>query len=124
MIMARPSKCKRVCFLPENVEFSSGNNQSSDSKIMLAIEEFECIRLIDYEGLSQEECAIRMNVARTTVQRLYGDGRKKIATFFVEGKKLIISGGNYVVCSKDDNFCLPNKNCQRQKNCNRFRNGD
>ena len=66
--MARPSKCKRICFLPENIEFSSENNPTTEI-IVLTIEEFECTRLIDYEGLSQEECALRMNVARTTVQR-------------------------------------------------------
>lgn len=112
--MARPRKCKRICSLPENIEFSSQNNPTVE-KIILSVEEFECARLIDYEGLSQEECALRMNVARTTVQGLYGEARKKMTAFFVEGKKLEIKGGNYVVCSSEDDPCFQQGNCQRQR---------
>ncbi|MDD2492745.1 MAG: DUF134 domain-containing protein [Bacilli bacterium] len=121
--MARPSKCKRICFLPENIEFSSENNPTAET-IVLTIEEFECTRLIDYEGLSQEECALRMNVARTTVQRLYSDARKKMATFFVEGKKLTIKGGNYILCSKESDICLQRGNCHRHQRHNKFNRGD
>ncbi|MDD3107177.1 MAG: DUF134 domain-containing protein [Bacilli bacterium] len=121
--MARPSKCKRICFLPENIEFLSENN-STTKTIVLTIEEFECARLIDYEGLSQEECALRMDVARTTVQRLYSDVRRKMTTFFVEGKKLTIKGGNYTLCSKESEPCLQRGNCHRHQKCNKFNIGD
>ena len=65
-----------------------------------------------------------MNVARTTVQRLYSDARKKMATFFVEGKKLTIKGGNYILCSKESDICLQHGNCHRHQRHNKFNRGD
>ncbi len=66
----------------------------------MSVEEYETIRLMDYEGLMQEECAERMEVARTTVQRIYNDARKKMADFLVGGKSLVIEGGDFVLCNE------------------------
>lgn len=68
--------------------------------IIMHVEEYEAIRWIDYEGLIQEECAQRMNVARTTVQRIYTDARKKLAQALVDGKVLRIEGGDYKICDE------------------------
>lgn len=59
------------------------------------VEEYEVLRLLDYEGLTQEECAARMDVGRATVQALYAEARKKMARFLVEGACLQIEGGSY-----------------------------
>ena len=67
----------------------------------MTVEEYEVIRLIDMEGLMQEECAKRMNVARTTVQRIYAEARK-IAESLVLGKILKIEGGNYELCEDSE----------------------
>ncbi|MBA1336984.1 MAG: hypothetical protein HPY66_3420 [Firmicutes bacterium] len=66
----------------------------------MTVEEYETIRLIDLEGLTQEECADRMDVARTTVQRIYNDARKKLAEALVNGNVLKIEGGNYKLCDE------------------------
>ena len=68
----------------------------------MALEEYETIRLIDYEGLTQEECSERMNVARTTVQRIYSDARKKMAQLLVEGRSLRIEGGDYKLYDENE----------------------
>ncbi len=44
--------------------------------------------------MTQEQCAAKMGVARTTVTAMYDNARKKIAKVLVEGRSLIISGGN------------------------------
>ena len=61
--------------------------------IRLTLDEYETLRLIDAEGLNQEACAGRMNVARTTVTAIYESARHKIATALVRGKRLQIAGG-------------------------------
>ena len=62
--------------------------------ISLLYEEYESLRLADYENLSQEEAAERMNISRPTFTRVYDIARKKIAQSFVEGKAIIIEGGD------------------------------
>lgn len=60
--------------------------------VTLSLEEYEAVRLLDYEGLSQEEAAFRMGVARTTLTGIYSSARGKIASFLVRGERLSIEG--------------------------------
>ncbi len=62
----------------------------------LLYEEFEALRLSDYENLTQAEAAKRMNISRPTFTRLYDRARKNIVKAFVEGKAIIIRGGTYI----------------------------
>ncbi len=64
--------------------------------VILLCEEFEAIRLVDYENLTQEEASERMNISRPTFTRLYDKARKSVAKAFVEGKAIMIQGGNYI----------------------------
>jgi predicted DNA-binding protein (UPF0251 family) len=62
--------------------------------VTLLYDEYESIRLLDYEGLNQEQASERMNVSRPTLTRIYDKARKAIARAFVEGKMILIDGGN------------------------------
>ena len=93
--MPRNKKCRMVSGLPSNTEFHAQCQRDDMNSVILTIEEYEVIKLIDYKGLTQEECALNMEVARTTVQQIYSDARKKIATSMVEGRNLVIKGGCY-----------------------------
>jgi len=62
----------------------------------LLYEEYEALRLADYENFNQEEAAKKMNISRPTFTRLYDKARKNIAKAFVEGKAIIIRGGTYI----------------------------
>lgn len=97
--MPRPRKWRRVCCMPAVSEFHPDGEIKATQSLMMTVEEYEIIRLIDWEGLSQEEAAGEMDVARSTVQRIYEEARRKLADCLVNGKTLKISGGNYRLCS-------------------------
>lgn len=104
--MARPRKWRKVCCLPKSNKFGPLDlSNSCNHTVNMTVDEYETIRLIDLEGLNQEECAKRMNIARTTVQGIYNDARKKIAESLVNGKVLWIDGGEYQLCNGKENFC-------------------
>ncbi len=62
--------------------------------VTLSYDEYEAIRLLDYEGLMQEQASEQMNISRPTLTRIYENARKTIAKAFVEGKMILIEGGN------------------------------
>lgn len=101
--MPRPRKWRKVCCLPESNLFGPLNGPIlEDEIIVMSVEEYETIRLIDLEGLTQEECAERMHVARATVQKIYNDARKKLAESLVNGNVLKIEGGDYKLYDESD----------------------
>lgn len=61
--------------------------------ILLDLAEFEVLRLIELEDLSQEEAGKRMGISRGTVWRLLKSGRKKIVKALVEGRPISIVSG-------------------------------
>lgn len=104
--MPRPRKCRKVCCLPERNIYGPLNvHINQDHFVTMAVDEYETIRLIDLEGLTQEECANQMNVARTTVQGIYNDARRKLAESLVNGKVLRIEGGDYELCNGFEKSC-------------------
>lgn len=91
--------------MPRYPEFKPLNGEENDNAVILSVDEYETIRLIDKEGFSQEECAEYMKVARTTVQMMYTDARKKLADFLVDGLTLKIEGGDYRLCDGKEVYC-------------------
>lgn len=96
--MPRPTKCRKICHFPKVLEFLPAHTEAPQAPIFLTVDEYEAVRLIDREGLSQEACGERMQVARTTVQKIYESARKKLAEALVEGAPLRIGGGEFRLC--------------------------
>lgn len=112
--MPRPRKWRNVCCLPDNNRFGPLDvPASADDAVHMTVDEYEAIRLIDLEGLTQEACAKQMNIARTTVQGIYNEARKKLAESLVNGKILWIEGGEYRLCDGMHAGC-------GRSNCHRF----
>jgi predicted DNA-binding protein (UPF0251 family) len=65
--------------------------------VVLKFEEYESIRLVNYDRLSQAEAAEKMSISRPTFTRIYNNALKQIAKSFVEGKAIEIEGGNYLL---------------------------
>lgn len=103
--MPRKVKCRKVCHYPQTLEFLPQNNNAELEPIVLTVDEYEAIRLIDRCSMSQEQCAAFMQIARTTVQRIYETARKKLADFVVEGRPLRIEGGDFRLCNGSSTGC-------------------
>ena len=63
--MARPSRCRKICFEPTYDSFIP-EGISNGEKIILTLDEYEVIRLIDLNKLTHEHASKQMNFSRTT----------------------------------------------------------
>jgi len=104
--MPRPENNRIVFEPPLFGEFKPvGIPGKSLDQILLTLDEYEAIRLADFNGMSHEEAALEMEISRSTFTRLIEKARKKIAEFLVRGKILTIEGGsihfrhNIIQCS-------------------------
>src|SRR4030042_6840086 len=100
--MSRPKCCRRVGYTPDAIYFKPRGVSSSDlDEVTVSLDEFEAIRLADYNSMYQEEAAKRMNISRQTFGRIIESARKKIADSLINGKALRIEGGKVAF---DDTF--------------------
>ncbi len=107
--MPRPRKLRRICRLPQHTSFGpldcACSDSAADQRLSMTLDEYESIRLIDLEALSQEQCAEQMHVARTTVQMIYTSARRKLAQSLICGAPLSIGGGEYCLCEGRSACC-------------------
>ena len=116
MLLPRPCKHRRICGIPNLSKFVPDGIEdfSSVLSVVMTLDEFETIRLIDHEKMTQEQCAVQMNVARTTIQSIYNSARFKLSQCLIEERPLLIEGGNYIVCSENGHNCTcPHKCCPK-----------
>ncbi|MBR6812362.1 MAG: DUF134 domain-containing protein [Oscillospiraceae bacterium] len=111
--MPRPCKKRRICAMPHTRHFGpKDTSRLQGGTVIMSMDEYECVRLIDLEGMTQEQCALQMQVARTTVQAIYTSARRKLAQCLVNEKELRIQGGDVFLCEgHSDTPCA--KNCAR-----------
>lgn len=90
--------------------------------VVMSLEEYEALRLADYENLTHEEAAKKMNISRPTFTRLYDKSRKNVAKAFVEGKAIVIRGGTFIAgdywyrcndCHETIISATPEKSCDK-----------
>ena len=93
--MPRPKQDRKISIPPLMKRFKPfGIPRRMLSSVSLLYDEYEAIRLLDYEGMNQDQAAVQMNVSRPTLTRIYEKARKTIAQAPVEGKMIKIEGGN------------------------------
>ncbi len=94
--MSRPHKTRQINNPPRMKGFRPyGMSSCMKVSVRLKYEEYESIRLVNYEMLSQDDAAKQMNISRPTFTRIYNKALKIIAKSFVEGKAIEIEGGDY-----------------------------
>ena len=120
--MPRPVKSRRICGMPEYCCFAP--QESCSETVLLTLDEYETIRLIDYTGQSQEQCAAQMEVARTTVTAIYDSARRKIADCIVNGKRLEIAGGNFRIAENAAAESIPKKGNNTMRIAVTYDNGE
>lgn len=101
--MSRPRKHRRVCSVPDEKNYNI--NANKDKAIDITVDEYEVVRLIDYVGLTQQECARQMQVARSTITAIYDTVRYKISDSIVNSKAIKVEGGDYEVCPNSKHCC-------------------
>ena len=90
----RPKNIRKVNNMPSVAGFKPiASNSSRKDTIFLHFEEYEAIRLCDYEMKTQQEASVSMGVSRPTLSRIYTSARQKIAQALVRGVAIMIEGG-------------------------------
>ncbi len=92
--------------------------------VQMTVDEFEVIRLLDDDGLTQQACASRMNTARTMATAIYDSARKKVADALVNGKRLLITGGHCEYESVEIDQEIIEKGTQTMRIAVTYENGD
>ncbi len=96
--MPRPKCCRHICGVPDAIYFKPRGIPSAElEEVILTLDEYEAIRLADFEQLYQAQAAIRMNISRQTFGRIIESAHKKIADVLISGKALKIEGGEVSV---------------------------
>jgi len=98
--MPRPKKRRTVCDLPRFSRFAPLDiPRGAEGAIIMTVDEYEVLRLIDGERFTQQETSEKMQVSRTTVQAIHDQASRKMAECLVNGRELIIEGGDYQTCT-------------------------
>ncbi len=95
--MPRPIRLKTIRDLPQVLAFAASDEQNLEDKpsITLNLEEWECLRLVDYQGVDQEKAAKSLDISRQLLQMLLRSARQKVARALVEVLPLYIRDGHY-----------------------------
>jgi len=93
--MPRPRICRRVSASPNVALFKPAGIPGGElERLVLGVDEFEALRLVDFESLEQGQAALKMGISQPTLSRLVTEGRRKVAEALVLGKAIEINGGN------------------------------
>ena len=129
--MPRPKQNRKISNPPLMQGFKPfGIPRNMLTSVSLLYDEYEAIRLLDYEGLNQDQAAARMNVSRPTLTRIYEQARRTIALALVVGKMIHIEGGNVQVdkewfrCRRCYKLIGGIENHVHCKDCNSFGNDE
>jgi predicted DNA-binding protein (UPF0251 family) len=95
MTGGRPKKKRVIRKKPESFKFSPRGKRGKPDSVVLTLEEFEAVRLADYQSRKHADAASLMNVSRQTFERILKTARKTISEAIVGGKSIKIWGGSY-----------------------------
>ena len=92
--IGRPKKVRVLKSCPKITQFSPRGKPGRPDEIELTLDEFEAIKLVDFEGLDQSAGAQTMEISRSSFGRILRKARSILADGLVNGKIIRILGGN------------------------------
>lgn len=93
--MKKPYRTRHIELTPKFTHFKPlGVPLRLLQRIKLTLDEYEAIRLADYEQMEHREAARAMHISRPTFTRLIKKARHKSAHAMVDGHELVVVGGN------------------------------
>ena len=98
--MPRPKKCRLISNFPDITIYKpSGVKLTELETVILNFDELEALRFADFDCKKQVEAAEFMNISRSTFGRIIEIARYKVADSILNGKALLIKGGDF--CHQD-----------------------
>ena len=93
-IKGRPKKVRYIQNMPKTLQFSPRGRPGRPEEVELSIDQFEALKLADFQGFSQSEGAVAMQLSRPSFGRLLREARRLTADALVNGKILKIRQGD------------------------------
>ena len=99
----RPKRFRCIEKIPEVSRFCPvGNLKGSSELVNLTVDELEAVRLADLESLYHEQAALKLKISRQTFGRIINSAHRKIAEALVNGKSLLIEGGEIITLEESN----------------------
>ncbi len=103
--MGRRRKCRRVQNMPYATHYKpQGTPLSTLQEVAVPVDSMEAFRLVDAEGLTQEEAAALMDVSRPTLCRMLAQARQTVATALSRGMAIRIEGGDFMLANSEEDI--------------------
>jgi len=102
----RPKCPRRVELTPEVIYFKPRGVPLQELEVVcIVMEELEALRLVDLEGLTQEEASLKMGISRRAFWEDLQSARRKVTFALTTGRAIEISGGDYVTVGEENKGC-------------------
>ena len=89
--MPRPKVPRKICGHPSRSCFKpNGVAMGELETVRLDDDEYEALRLVDLEGMLQQEAAVAMGVSRQTLANVLKSARHKVMDCLAYGKALMM----------------------------------
>ena len=110
MEKGRRKKIRYIQTMPTILQFSPRGKPGRPEEIELKIDEYEAIKLADFQGYDQTEGALAMGISRASFGRILRSAHHIIADALINGKIIRIRTGNVQVGVRQKNFPIKDKN--------------
>ena len=114
MKKGRRTKIRYIQKMPEIVQFSPRGKPGRPEEIELKIDEYEAVKLADFQGYNQAEGAAAMGISRPSFGRIVRSAHHVIADALINGKIIRIRTGDIQVGVRQKDFPVKDKSSKKE----------